>query len=186
MFQAYYEQYALRSDSSSTISWIGSLQLCLFIGGAFLAGPLFDIGYLTPMLIFGTVLTVLGLMMTSICSQYWQFLLAQGVCTGLGMSGLITPCVAVVPPYFSSKRALAMGIAATGSSLGQVSMAHLRTSTDCACRCHHLHHRFRATSDPRRLRLGNPDDRLHRTRIASTTRGHHAKALPSLAASRHH
>lgn len=119
VFQAYYEQIALRSHSSSDISWIGSLQLCLFIGGAFFAGPLFDIGYLKPMLAIGTTLTVLGLMMTSICSEYWQFLLAQGVCTGLGMAGLITPCVAVVPPYFSSRRALAMGIAATGSSLGR-------------------------------------------------------------------
>jgi len=119
VYQAYYEQYALHSESSSTISWIGSLQLCLFLGGSSLMGPIFDIGYLTPMLAVGTVLTVLGLMMTSICNSYWQFLLAQGVCTGLGMTCFFTPCVAVVPPYFSSKRALAMGIAATGSSVGE-------------------------------------------------------------------
>ena len=77
-------------------------------------------GYLTTLLATGTVLTVLGFMMTSLCTAYWQFLLAQGVCTGLGMTCLFVPCVAVVPPFFDKRRALAMGIAATGGSIGEL------------------------------------------------------------------
>ncbi|KAK5675661.1 hypothetical protein LTS10_011761 [Elasticomyces elasticus] len=106
--------------SSSSISWIGSLQLCLFIGGTTVAGPIFDLGYLSSLLLTGTILTTLGLMMTSLCSTYWQLLLAQGVCTGLGMTCLFIPCVAVVPAYFSSRRALAMSIGASGSSIGAI------------------------------------------------------------------
>jgi hypothetical protein len=34
----------------------------------------------------GTVLTAFGLMMTSLCHEYYQFFLAQGVVTGAGLS----------------------------------------------------------------------------------------------------
>jgi len=47
-------------------------------------------------------------------------MLAQGVCVGLGMACFFVPSVSVVPPYFAKKRALAMGIVASGSSIGLV------------------------------------------------------------------
>ena len=65
-------------------------------------------------------MTVFGVMMTSLGTAYWQVILAQGVCMGLGMTCLFVPCVAVLPPYFSSRRALAMGLAASGSSIGEL------------------------------------------------------------------
>ena len=49
-------------------------------------GPLFDIYGPRWLLIVGSVLAVFGLMMTSICHEYWQFFLAQGVVTGAGLS----------------------------------------------------------------------------------------------------
>ena len=123
VFQAYYDT-ALPASSSSRISWIGSLQLCIFIVGTSVVGPIYDIGYLRSLLSTGTLLTVFGMMMTSLGSAYWQFLLAQGVCMGLGMTCLFVPCVAVLPPYFSSRRALAMGLAASGSSIGIFCYSH--------------------------------------------------------------
>lgn len=88
VFQAYYQQDILQHKSASDISWIGSLQSCLFIIGTVVVGPLFDLGYLRSTLTVGTILTVFGTMMTSLCQEYWQFILAQGVCTGLGMTCL--------------------------------------------------------------------------------------------------
>ena len=120
VFQAYYETDLLHSSSPSSISWIGSLQLCIFIAGTSVMGPIYDIGFLRTVLSVGTFLTVFGLMMTSLCKAYWQFILAQGICTGLGMTCLFVPCVAVLPPWFPTRRALAMGIAATGSSIGEL------------------------------------------------------------------
>ncbi|EMD00408.1 hypothetical protein BAUCODRAFT_118181 [Baudoinia panamericana UAMH 10762] len=120
IYQAYYEDHALRNKPPSDISWIGSLQVCIFIGGTTVVGPIFDIGHLTPLLAVGTILTVLGLVFTSLCSTFGEFLLAQGLCTGLGMTCLFVPCVAVLPSYFASNRALAMGIASSGSSVGAV------------------------------------------------------------------
>lgn len=61
---------------------------------------------------------VFGMMMTSLCSQYWQAILAQGLTVGFGCACFFVPSVAIIPLYFDKRRALAMGVAAAGSSLG--------------------------------------------------------------------
>lgn len=58
--------------------------------------------------------------MTSLCREYWQVILAQGVVIGLGNGCLWIPSVAVIPQYFTTKKALAMGVAAAGSSIGGI------------------------------------------------------------------
>lgn len=117
-FQSYYAESFLHDKSGSTISWIGSVQVfCLMSGGAAF-GPLYDMGYTRSMLIAGTILVTFGYIMTSISTEFYQILLAQGLCIGIGSSCLYIPAITLVPPYFTSKRALAMGVAAVGSSLG--------------------------------------------------------------------
>lgn len=59
-------------------------------------------------------------MMTSLCTTYWQVIFAQGVTVGLGCGCLFVPCVAILPSYFTTKKALAQGLAASGSSLGGI------------------------------------------------------------------
>jgi len=118
IFQTYYENELLRDSSPSAIAWIGSAQsFCLMSVGVFI-GPLYDAGYMRSLLVAGTLLVTLGFMMTSICYEYWQVLLAQGVCVGLGTSCLSIPMIALVPLYFTTRRARAMAIATVGSSLG--------------------------------------------------------------------
>ena len=46
VYNDYYVRYYLPSYSSSSISWIGSVQLCLSLTGGLIAGRLFDKGYL--------------------------------------------------------------------------------------------------------------------------------------------
>ena len=65
-------------------------------------------------------MVVLGLMMASLGSSYYQLLLAQGFCIGIGACCIFIVSVAIIPQYFSTKRAFAIGIAASGSSLGGV------------------------------------------------------------------
>src|SRR3569833_3407096 len=60
------------------------------------------------------------MMMTSIATQYWQIFLAQGLCVGLGTGCLFLPSVAIAATYFTTKRALAIGIVAAGGSIGSV------------------------------------------------------------------
>ncbi|KAI9040056.1 MCT family MFS transporter [Aspergillus affinis] len=119
-FQTYYEQNILSDVSSSSIAWIGSLQSFLLMLFGVVTGPLFDAGYFHALVGFGTFMLPFGLMMTSISTQYWHFILAQGVCIGLASGCLFVPSVAILPQYFKNKRGFANGLAASGSSIGGV------------------------------------------------------------------
>ena len=58
--------------------------------------------------------------MLSLCHELWQAILAQGFCIGLGGGCLFLPAVAILPTYFRKRLGLAVGVAASGSSLGGV------------------------------------------------------------------
>ncbi len=58
-------------------------------------------------------------MMTSLVKQYYQAFLAQGVCFGIGAGMLFVPSVAVVSSYFDKYRSFSVGVAVSGSSLGE-------------------------------------------------------------------
>lgn len=61
-----------------------------------------------------------GFFMTSLCTSYWQTMLAQAFLIGIGNGLLFVPSVAVLPQYFTTHKALANGIAASGSSFGGI------------------------------------------------------------------
>jgi hypothetical protein len=69
-------------------------------------------------LLIGSFGVVFGFMMLSLCTEFWQALLAQGFVIGLGGGMLFVPSVAILPTYFSTKIGLAIGLAASGSSMG--------------------------------------------------------------------
>ncbi|KAK3110251.1 hypothetical protein LTR53_015642 [Teratosphaeriaceae sp. CCFEE 6253] len=117
-YQTYYETGLLSTSSPSDISWIGSLQAFLLMIVSALGGPLYDAGYVHHLLLGGSFLAVFGQMMLSLCTSYWQVLLAQGVCVGIGTGTMFVPGVAILSTYFSTRIATATGLAAAGSSLG--------------------------------------------------------------------
>ena len=118
-YQTFYQVDFLSSESASNISWVGSIQAALlFIVGA-ATGPIYDAGHLRQLLVVGTFMTVFGMMMTSICKTYWQVFLAQGITVGIGNGCLFLSSVVIVSQYFTTKKAIATGIASLGSSLGQ-------------------------------------------------------------------
>jgi MFS family permease len=118
VFQTYYTTELLTTSSQSSISWIGSIQgfLLLFVG--VFCGRAFDAGYFYPVAGVGIFLSVFGMMMTSLGKEYYQIFLAQGLCLGVGSGFLFTPAISLVGTYFSTRRGLATGIAASGSSVG--------------------------------------------------------------------
>src|ERR1700712_550802 len=91
----------------------------MLVCGPFVGKILDDYGP-RALLSVGTFLHVFGLMMTSISHTYYQILLSQGVCSALGASMIFYPSMACVVTYFFRRRSLALGIAATGSSIGGV------------------------------------------------------------------
>jgi MFS family permease len=120
-FQTYYTTGGITDQSNpSTIAWIGSIQVFLLLFGGAIGGKYFDAGYFRYMLWTGSFLVVFGLMMTSISTKYYQFMLAQGVCVGLGISMFLVPSVGLPGTWFHKRRGLAVGIVTTGSSTAGV------------------------------------------------------------------
>lgn len=120
IFQTYYETGALFAASSSSIAWIGAIQAYCTVSLGLVAGPAYDGGHLGLLLGVGAFLVVLGFMMLSVCTTVWQAVLAQGFCVGIGGGLLFVPSLALLPTYFSTRLGLAVGLAASGSSLGGV------------------------------------------------------------------
>ena len=120
MFQSYYEATYLSSFELSAISWIGTVQGFLLIVVGVLSGPLYDMGYLRALIGGGTCLLVLGLLLTSAATGYLSIFLSLSIVTGLGSGCLFVPSVAIVAGYFTTKRPLATGLAASGGSVGGV------------------------------------------------------------------
>jgi len=119
-FESIYTLQILKGYSPSTIAWIGSIQAFLLLAVGVLTGPIYDSGYFRELLLVGSFLVVFGHMMLSLCHTYYQILLAQAFCIGIGMGCLFIPSVAILSTYFSTRLAFATGIAASGSSLGGV------------------------------------------------------------------
>lgn len=119
-YQSYYTTALLRDYNASTISWIGTIQSFLLVFGGVLTGPIFDQGYLRTLIMVGSVLIVLGMMMLSLAREYWQILLSQGICVGLGSGMLFTPSVAQVTVSFHRRRPIALGLAMMGTGFGGI------------------------------------------------------------------
>ncbi|KAI0369439.1 MFS general substrate transporter [Pilatotrama ljubarskyi] len=120
VFETWYAENQLRDLPASTISWIGSLQLwILYFSGGFL-GRIFDAYGPRVILIPGSIVLVVSTMLTSVCMQYYQFLLVQGLLTGLSYGMLFYPTFASISTHFRRYRATAVGIAIAGSGVGGV------------------------------------------------------------------
>jgi hypothetical protein len=116
VFQTYY--VSTLHQTRSDIAWVGSIAVFLLFFMGIVSGRLTDAGYFRITTIVGAVLVVLGTFTTSLAKTYWQIILAQGVCTGLGNGFLLTPMMTLVTTYFKRRLPLVMGIAACGSVTG--------------------------------------------------------------------
>ncbi|RPA85254.1 MFS general substrate transporter [Ascobolus immersus RN42] len=116
-FQNYFQTMALPEYSPQTIAWIPSTEMFMMFALGPVYGKLFDMYGTRFLLIFGTTFHILGLLMMSFSTKYYQFLLAQGVCSSLGASALFCAANNSVGTWFSKRRALALGIVTSGSSL---------------------------------------------------------------------
>ncbi|KAL4922782.1 major facilitator superfamily domain-containing protein [Aspergillus aurantiobrunneus] len=119
VYQAYYHVNQLNGETMSAVSWIGSLQSFFIFGSSLVGGPLFD-RYGAKVIYPPAAVFVFTIFMTSLCKEYYQFMLAQGVLGGIAQGLIMTPAMAATPQYFNKKRGAAMGLAVAGSSIGGV------------------------------------------------------------------
>ncbi|KAF4554684.1 Aspyridones efflux protein-like protein 7 [Elsinoe fawcettii] len=118
VYQTYYTGTLLPDLPQSMVSWIGSIQVTLIFFVGIVSGRLTDGGYFYPVTYLGLFLEVLGTFMTSLGTEFWQLLLAQGVCFGVGAGLSFTPMTALLSTYFEKKRAVAIALAASGAATG--------------------------------------------------------------------
>ncbi|KAG2134047.1 major facilitator superfamily domain-containing protein [Suillus bovinus] len=119
-FQLWYSQNQLVEYTASDISWIGSVQLWVFFVSGGVVGRLFDAYGPTWLLASGTIILTFSLMMTSLATKYYEFILAQGIVFGIGFGLLFFPSMSATATHFMKYRATALGIAVAGSSVGGV------------------------------------------------------------------
>ena len=99
---------------TKTLTWcaVGHFSLGMFSGRAL------DGGLYYWVLIPGMLLTSLSMFMTSLCSQYYQLFLAQGIMFGLGSGLQFTPSASLIYTYFNKNKVVALAIVASGSATG--------------------------------------------------------------------
>lgn len=119
VFQAYYMTHQLQNETPDRIAWIGSLQNFLIFASGAIGGPLFD-RFGARVIYPASVLYALAVMLTSLCTAYWHYMLAQGLLTGIADGLLMFPAMSAMTQYFDKKRGAAMGLSIAGSSLGGV------------------------------------------------------------------
>ncbi|KAI5124365.1 hypothetical protein M0805_008969 [Coniferiporia weirii] len=117
-FQSYYQQNLLQDTSASDIAWIGSIQYSFTFLPSIITGRLFDLGYFKLPLFLASCLMIIATFLTAQCTEYWQFVLCQGVAIGLASGVIFGPTLAVISHWFKKRRGLALGIIACGSSTG--------------------------------------------------------------------
>ncbi|KAH8882023.1 putative monocarboxylate transporter [Thozetella sp. PMI_491] len=119
-FQEYYQAGPLKDYSASQIAWIPSMQIFFMSVLGPVIGRIHDRYGIRMLVAVGSFLHVFGLMMASLSTEYYQFMLSQGVCSSIGVASVFICALSTISGWFNKNRGLAFGVLATGSSLGGV------------------------------------------------------------------
>ncbi|KAF9484030.1 MFS general substrate transporter [Pholiota conissans] len=125
VYQDFFVRDFLSNFSSSQISWIGSVATMLLMVTSVFSGRLFDRGHFHFLYITGSILLIVAIFTLSAAHpqsfyQACSFLLNLGIAYGLGAGMIYVPGIAIMAQHFSRKRALVMGIVASGGSFGAI------------------------------------------------------------------
>jgi MFS family permease len=126
MFQLYYSEVMFKDQSSSALAWITTLQIFMLFMFGPAVGKMIDVYGCRKTLLPFSIMAVFSVCMLSLCTEYWQVMLAQGVAFGFAAAGLSLPAMATATQWFSTKKGLAVGIVSAGSSLGKMSNEYTR------------------------------------------------------------
>ena len=119
VYQDYYlQQYP--SANPSIVSLIGSLQPSIIYFAALPVPALFNHIGVNWSVFLGSIIMIFSLMMLSLTNSLWQVYLCQGILWPMGAGIAFFTAISIPTEWFKRRRALALGITASGSSLGGV------------------------------------------------------------------
>jgi MFS family permease len=131
-FQALLEDPEISDGNSASSAVIGSLSSAAMLGFSSLAGPLVRRHGARATAAAGACLSGLGLAMASAAPSLPLLAAAYGGVAGVGFALAWAPSVVVVGAYFTgSRRAVATGLAVSGSGVGTVVLAQVDGETCC-------------------------------------------------------
>ncbi|XP_051837578.1 monocarboxylate transporter 12 [Antechinus flavipes] len=116
-FQTYFAQ-----DYAQT-AWIHSIVDCVTMLCAPLGSVISNHLSCQVGIMLGGLLASTGLILSSFATSLKHLYLTLGVLTGLGFALCYSPAIAMVGKYFNKRRALAYGIATSGSGIGTFILA---------------------------------------------------------------
>ncbi|KAJ1883386.1 hypothetical protein H4R99_000705 [Coemansia sp. RSA 1722] len=118
-YQTQYHIDQFPDEDMSTLSWIGTLQFAVMNLFGIPSGILcerFDSRLVT---FTGGVIMGVALIIASFCdSAVWKLMITQGIMFAIGASLVFIPATSIPAQWFTSKRALAVGIVVAGSGIG--------------------------------------------------------------------
>lgn len=109
----------LQGTSTTTVSWIFSIFLCISMVSEIFSGTYFDRNGSRGPIFVGSALFCGSLIAVANCRTTYQFILAFGVGVGLGCGILSAPLIGAVPHYFpKNQRATALAVSGNGGCVG--------------------------------------------------------------------
>ncbi|KAF2445210.1 MFS general substrate transporter [Karstenula rhodostoma CBS 690.94] len=127
--QDYWHQNQLSEFAARDIGWIPSVFVYLMLGLGLLVGPFFDRYGPRWIALVGSIGYVVMIFLLAECTEFWQMILCLGMLGGVTAAMLTCTALAVVAQWFKTRRALAQGIAMTGSSVGGFAIPLMLKST---------------------------------------------------------
>ena len=98
----------------------GTTQVFVLFGMGTWTGRALDAGFFRIQFILGSIISVTGLFLLSLCKTFWQIFLCQTLCVGFGFGLSFVPTLALLSTYFDKNRSTAIAVAVTGSCIGGV------------------------------------------------------------------
>jgi len=125
-FGAFFESMAdeFGSGRGSTAIVYG-ITIGLFFGVGVLTGPLSDRFGPRPLVLAAAVIMGAGLIATSRVNDLWVGYITYGIGAGVGGGMFVAPLVGTVAGWFERRRAVAIGVATTGSGFGTLILVPL-------------------------------------------------------------
>mmetsp|Transcript_26426 Transcript_26426/g.43275 ORF Transcript_26426/g.43275 Transcript_26426/m.43275 type:complete len:568 (+) Transcript_26426:118-1821(+) len=110
-------------SGKGAVSFAGSLASFIWLASGALTGRFADSNGYRLSVHIGCVIIALAYGLASLSTQLWHIYLTQGVLGGLGSSLVYFPCIAVVNQWFVKRRGFAVGVAVSGSGIGNLALA---------------------------------------------------------------
>jgi len=102
----------------STAAWIGSIQPCLLYFTGLASGAMVERFGWRIVTMLGSVISAGGFLASSFTTDIYLLYVTYGVLTGIGNGLMYVTSMVTVQHYFEKKRAMATGIAVSGSGMG--------------------------------------------------------------------